>query len=139
MKTPLKILLPDMAEDWKKFEGLCAIQCTASEIAGIFRISVDTLDRRIKEKFGQTFAEVFEVFSSDGKESLRRALYKSAVTKGNVSAQIFLAKNWLKMRDKSQDEIDAIKTATQTLKEQSAENIIEMVSRVKGLARSGKD
>jgi hypothetical protein len=34
------------------------LQATAEEIAGAFRVSVDTLDRRLREAFGMGFAEL---------------------------------------------------------------------------------
>ena len=34
------------------------MQATAEEIAGSFRVSVDTLDRRLREAFGMGFAEL---------------------------------------------------------------------------------
>lgn len=136
-KPLMKVLLPHQKDDWDKFEKLCEIHCTASEIAGIYRISVDTLERRIAKKYKEGFTAVFERFSANGKAALRRAMWQSALSKGNVSAQIFLAKNILGMRDKSDVEIDAIKTSATALKEHTAENILSLVNRVR--AASGKD
>lgn len=96
--------------DFKLLGGLCNIQCTASEIAGVMNISVDTLDRRIRELYKVTFADYYKKHSEEGKASLRRIQFKHANT--NTAMAIFLGKNLLGQRDKfeysdvSQEEID---------------------------------
>lgn len=86
-------------EEWDVFEKLCQIQCTEIEIAGWFGISEDTLNRRCKEKYELTFAETYKNYSADGKISLRRMQYKTAL-KGNTGMLIWLGKQELGQRDK---------------------------------------
>lgn len=86
-------------EEWEDFEKLCRLQCTEVEIAGWFGISEDTLNRRCKEKYEQTFAETYKKFSVDGKISLRRLQYKAA-RKGNATMLVWLGKQALGQRDK---------------------------------------
>jgi hypothetical protein len=88
------------------FEDLCNIQCTETEIAATMRISVDTLERRVKEEYGVTFAEVYEQKREGGKESLRRAQWKSAIDGKNPALQIFLGKNILNQSDKQSIDMD---------------------------------
>ena len=91
---------PKKKIDYSDLEGLCMLQCTEEEIARFFKVSVDTIERRVKEHYGETFAELYKKFSEHGKISLRRAMYKKAVEEGNVVMQIWLSKNWLGFKDK---------------------------------------
>ena len=83
--------------DYKELEKLCHIQCSEQEIADWFHCSVDTIERRVKEKFGITFAEYFSKKRVGGLISLRRTLFK--LSEKNAAVAIFMAKNWLGMRD----------------------------------------
>ena len=96
---------PSKPMDDKAFEQLVSmirIQCTAEEISGILGMSVDTLDRRIKEREidgVSNFADLYKRHSHEGKASLRRLQWQSA-QEGNVTAQIWLGKQILGQRDK---------------------------------------
>jgi len=92
---------PKLAIDYKTLEKLCSIQCTAEEIASYFDISIDTLDRRIKEEYGINFAEYFAQNKSKGRMSLRRAQYQAAMN-GNTTMLVWLGKNWLSQTDKQE-------------------------------------
>jgi hypothetical protein len=85
---------------WENIEELCKIQCTASEIASFLKTSTDTLSRRVKEKYGKTFAEYYKIHSEGGKSSLRRAQWKKAVHEGNTAMLIWLGKQYLGQTDK---------------------------------------
>ena len=54
------------------------MQATAEEIAGSFRVSVDTLDRRLREAFGMGFAELRKRCNGRHKLSLRRYQFQQA-------------------------------------------------------------
>jgi len=69
---------PQIEIDWGIFESLCKIQCTLTEIAGIFKCSVDTIERAVKRKYKETFADVYKRYSAEGKVSLRRMQWASA-------------------------------------------------------------
>lgn len=86
--------------DYRELEKLCHIQCSEQEIADWFHCSVDTIERRVREKFGISFAEYFEKHRVAGKIALRRTLFKLA--ERHPSMAIFLAKNWLGMVDKTE-------------------------------------
>ena len=88
---------PKKPIDWKEAEKLCAIQCSETEIADWFHISVDTLSRRLKEEKNASFAEFFTLHRVQGKIAVRRNLFKLSEKQGHVA--IFLAKNWLGMKD----------------------------------------
>ena len=65
--------------NWDVFDGLCRIQCTQVEIAGVLRCSVDTLERRVQDEKGMGYAEYYALKSSEGLASLRRVMYKVAM------------------------------------------------------------
>ena len=98
----------------EQFERMCEIQCTKEEIAAVFGFSEDTLERRIKEVYGDTFAVVFAQKREGGKESLRRAQWNTAIKKENPIMQIFLGKNLLGQKDKQ--EVDQNINAEITIK-----------------------
>ena len=91
---------PQINIDKSQFENLLEMNATLREIAGWFKCSEDTIENFSKREYGMTFSECFEKYSQKGKISLRRAMFKSAMG-GNVPMQIFLAKNFLGMTDKS--------------------------------------
>ncbi len=100
-KASVKMGRPRIEIDFNVFEGLCRAQCTEVEIAGIFDIDIDTLNARIKERYGETFSEVYKKKSVGGKVSLRRLQFKSAEA-GNVTMQIWLGKQYLGQSDKNE-------------------------------------
>jgi len=85
--------------DWEEFGKLCAMQCTAEEIAAWFDMSREVMNDKIKEEYGCTFTQIFKVMRSKGFISLRRMQYKSA-QKGSVPMQKWLGQQWLGQADK---------------------------------------
>lgn len=100
-KTKVKKIIgrPKKKISYDEFEKLCKLQCTLVEIAGWFKVSEDTIERRIKEHYGMTFADIYKKHSASGKISLRRKQYEIAV-KGNVTMLIWLGKQYLGQKDK---------------------------------------
>lgn len=90
---------PKKQFDWESFQKLCDIQCTIEEIARFFNLSVDTIERRVKEKYKITFAEHYKIASAQGKMSLRRKQFEIALN-GNVGMLIWLGKQYLGQTDK---------------------------------------
>jgi hypothetical protein len=88
---------PEEIIDGEAFEKLAAFQCTQPEIAAFFKVSVDTIQRRIASV--PEYAEAWERGRENGKASLRRMQFSSA-QKGNVTMQIWLGKQYLGQRDK---------------------------------------
>ena len=80
-----------------EFEQLCKIQCTETEICGIFGICEDTLNAWCKRTNKQTFSEVYKIYAQDGKVSLRRMQFNLA--KKSPAMAIFLGKNMLGQSD----------------------------------------
>ena len=73
------------------------LQATAEEIAGAFRVSIDTLDRRLREAFGMGFAELRKRCNGLHKLSLRRYQFQQA--ERNATMAIWLGKIWLGQRE----------------------------------------
>jgi hypothetical protein len=88
---------PRIELDWKEFDKLCAIHCTLVEIAGWFNCSEDTIERRVVETHGVTFAEYFKIKSAKGKISLRRSQFK--LSERNPGMAIWLGKQYLEQTD----------------------------------------
>jgi len=93
----------------KQVENMCAIQCTALEIAGVLNISPDLLDRRCKEWGFDHFADFFKRYSQSGKASLRRWQFKAA-EEGNTGMMVWLGKQYLGQSEKT--EITAVPRPT---------------------------
>lgn len=85
------------------FEGLCKIQCTKKEIAGVLRVTLATIDRFCEYTYGMQFKEVFDMYSADGHSSLRRAQYDNAIDHNNPIMQIWLGKQYLHQTDKVEE------------------------------------
>lgn len=83
---------PKKTIDENLVRKLATILCTMEEIAAICECSVDTLERR--------FADVIKKAKEVGKSSLRRLQWESA-QKGNITMQIWLGKQHLEQRDRT--------------------------------------
>jgi hypothetical protein len=86
--------------DQRTFEELCKIQCTLAEIAGVLRVSEDTVERWCEREYGEGFAEVYKKHSAGGKSSLRRQQFALAM-KGNATMLIWLGKQYLGQTDRT--------------------------------------
>ena len=95
---------PKKTINYDELEKLCQLQCTGEECASFFDINYDTLNARIKEKFGIGFSEYYKKKSETGKTSLRRLQWKSAQA-GNVTMQVWLGKQYLHQSDKQITEL----------------------------------
>lgn len=85
--------------NFEQAEKLAGIQCTMLEIASFFDMTDDTLRTRLKENYGLTFQEWFDVYSSPGKISIRREQFRMA-EKGSVPMLIWLGKQYCGQSDK---------------------------------------
>lgn len=89
---------PPIRVDWEKFEFACRLLATMAEICGLLKISEAALQRKIKEKYGDTFEGTLKRLSGEAKVSLRRKQMQVAM-EGNVSMLIWLGKNILDQKD----------------------------------------
>ena len=86
---------PEIEIDYEKCKKLAQIMCTQSEIAAVLGVSLATLDH------DPEFLRIHKEGMETGKASLRRMQWKSAEG-GNVTSQIWLGKQYLGQRDKSE-------------------------------------
>jgi hypothetical protein len=102
---------PRLEIDYEILKKLCVLQCTLEEIAGWFEVSPDTIERRIKEQYGVTFAEYYAKASMRGKIHIRRKQMQVAKS-GNVTMLIWLGKQYLGQKENPapqvEDEFDVI-------------------------------
>lgn len=94
-------------QQYKTFEGLCAIQATVEEIENVLDIDHKTIDRLCKERYKDcngnpmNYSQAYAKFSSTGKMSLRRQQYKAAEA-GNTSMLIWLGKQYLGQKEQQE-------------------------------------
>ena len=93
--------------DKDQFEQMCGIQCTEEEIASLFSVSVDTLERWCRNTYERGFAEVFREKRQRGKASLRRRQWMKAQD-GDTTMLIFLGKQYLGQADRISQSITAV-------------------------------
>ena len=87
---------PRIVVDIEILKNLASIGCPDYEIASVLNISAKTLKRN--------YADIVEQFKEKGKASLRKKMWDKAVKKDNTHMQIWLSKNYLGMKDRTQTE-----------------------------------
>jgi len=92
---------PRIDVDWTQVDALLKIQCTGEEIASFLNVSYDTLERRCREDREISFADYSRLKREGGKPALRRAQWKLAVEGLNATMLIWLGKQMLGQRDKT--------------------------------------
>ena len=88
---------PKKVIDQKMFENLCSLQCTLSDIAGVFDCCEDTIETWCKRTYKENFSDVYKKHSVKGKVSLRKSQFDLA--KKNASMAIWLGKQYLGQSD----------------------------------------
>jgi hypothetical protein len=87
---------PKIYIDIEILKNLASIGCPDYEIASVMNISAKTLRRN--------YADIIDQFREKGKASLRKKMWDKAVKKDNTHMQIWLTKNYLGMKDRTQTE-----------------------------------
>jgi len=90
-------------KDWKLLDVACQYKHLEIDIANLLDVSMDTVERRIREKHGCSFAEYRNKRLSKTKHNLFAKQVEIAMS-GNVSMLIWLGKNYLGQSDKSEIE-----------------------------------
>jgi hypothetical protein len=93
-----KLGRPVKKVDWDQVRKLCYIQCTQGEIADVLKLHLQTLDSACLRDHSMHFCDYYKMHTSEGKASLRRTMYKTAM-RGNPAMQIWLSKNYLGMKE----------------------------------------
>ena len=113
---------PKIILDIEILKNLASIGCPDYEIASVLNVSARTLNRN--------YAEIINQFREKGKASLRKKMWDKAVKKDNTNMQIWLSKNYLGMKDRTQTE-----TITEPLPliiEAKAEDVKDLNGKEKG-------
>ena len=113
---------PKIIVDIEILKNLASIGCPDYEIASVLNVSARTLKRN--------YAEIIDQFKEKGKASLRKKMWDKAVKKDNTNMQIWLSKNYLGMKDRTQTE-----TITEPLPliiEAKAEDVKDLNGKEKG-------
>jgi len=87
---------PKIIVDIEILKNLASIGCPDYEIASVLNVSARTLKRN--------YAEIIDQYKEKGKASLRKKMWDKAVKKDNTNMQIWLSKNYLNMKDRTQTE-----------------------------------
>lgn len=87
-------------EQRRIFEELCRIQCTREEVCRVLGVTAPTLARLIEENYPEapTWAEAFDIYSAEGRASLRRKQYEMAMA-GDRTMLVWLGKQYLGQTD----------------------------------------
>jgi len=104
---------PKKVIDYELVDSLCEIQCTGEEIASVLNVDYDTLNRHMKNDFGKSFTEYFELKRKSGRASLRRKQWQMA--DNNPTMAIWLGKQYLNQTDKSVVENHNLNTEMPTI------------------------
>jgi len=113
---------PKIIVDIEILKNLASIGCPDYEIASVLNVSARTLKRN--------YAEIIDQYKEKGKASLRKKMWDKAVKKDNTNMQIWLSKNYLGMKDRTQTE-----TITEPLPliiEAKAEDVKDLNGKEKG-------
>ena len=87
---------PRIVIDIEILKNLASIGCPDYEIASVLNVSAKTLRRN--------YADIIDQSKEKGKASLRKKMWDKAVKKDNTNMQIWLSKNYLGMKDRTQTE-----------------------------------
>lgn len=93
--------LVESEELLKQIEGLARIQCTQREAAAVLRVHRNTFAQFLSTH--EKAQEAWENGLEQGKASLRRMQFKNAEN-GNATMQVWLGKQWLDQRDKTDNQ-----------------------------------
>ena len=96
--------------DWTKVGKYLQAQCSGSGIAGLLGIHENTLYERCKTDNGMEFMAYSAIKKGEGKELLRAKQFELAMN-GNIAMTIWLGKQYLGQRDKS--DVEQSGTTTQ--------------------------
>ena len=98
-------------KDFQKLLNMVRIQCTMEECCSVLEMSDTTLNRRLKEMEYNNFEDLYKRHNDEGKMSLRRMQWQAA-EKGNSTMLVWLGKQHLNQKDKTETKIHEDRTLT---------------------------
>ena len=102
------------------------IGATKAEIAGSFRVSIDTLETRLMDFTGLSFSELKTKLCGAAKIRLRQSQFKLA--ESNSSMSIWLGKNILGQKDNSSRNDDDLLSIVELIKNTPKEKLKEIIA-----------
>jgi len=90
---------PSIPIDFDVLEAMMQYGATCLDCAGRFMCSEDTIQRAVKEHYEMNYAALSDKLMHKVRIKLRQKMFDSAMS-GNTAIMIFLAKNWLAMKDR---------------------------------------
>lgn len=97
INVPKNGKIPEKEIDLNQVIYWAEMQATQEEVAGSFRVCVETLNRHLVEAVGMTYKELLTRVNGNAKLSLRRYQFEQA--KKNATMAIWLGKIWLGQMD----------------------------------------
>src|SRR5690554_591052 len=126
MGRPRLEVAENIFDGWEQLDALI-IWAGQEYIAEQLGMSADTLSRRIRERYGCSFAEYRHKRQEMLRINLRKKQYQVAMEEGNVTMLIWLGKNMLGQSDKN--EIKSVEKFN--IDSMSSDEKLEMIERYK--------
>jgi hypothetical protein len=95
------------AFNWQKFDGMLLADPSKRFCADYLGVSEDTIERRIKDRFGMTFTEYKALKFDFTVWQIKQAVVNKAMT-GNIEAAKYVLSNksdWIEKRELSVEEV----------------------------------
>lgn len=92
---------PQVDIDWNVMDSILQFGARLIDCSEMLKVSEDTIQNKIKEKFGITFSEYREKKMSTMRVKLLQKQFEGAM-KGNTALLIFLGKQYLGQSDKQE-------------------------------------
>jgi hypothetical protein len=117
---------PKVNIDWKTVDSLLEADCEGTEIAAYIGIHPDTLYIRCKEENKMGFSEYLREKKAKGNSLLKVTQFNSAIKYKSVTMQIWLGKQRLEQKEKSDITQTNINPNERPLEELSFEELMKL-------------
>ena len=109
VKTKAKKNKPHIPIDWKQVENLLMAGCSGTEVAAALGIHPDTLYLRVVSELKyESFTAYSAEFKQKGDSLLKAKQFESAIKDKNIPMQIWLGKQRLGQKDKTDLEVNSV-------------------------------
>lgn len=92
--------------DWKKVDDMLIAGCNGVQVAAAIGVHPDTLYNRCFDDHGINFSAYLQQKRAVGDSTIHSAQYEAAVSKKNVAMLIWLGKQRLGQKERSEDEVN---------------------------------
>ena len=94
--------------DWKQVENLLMAGCSGAEIAASLGMHPETLYDRVVKEFKISFTDYSYKYKQKGDSLLKAKQFESAIKDKNIPMQIWLGKQRLGQKDKTDLEVNSV-------------------------------